>query len=62
MDTWATYAETVQPQPALRERYDRLYGIYEQLYPATVAQVHELAEIQRAEGLVPEGEPVPEPT
>ena len=26
MDTWATYAETVQPRPALRERYDRLYG------------------------------------
>jgi xylulokinase len=62
MDTWATYAETVQPQRALRERYDRLYGIYEQLYPATVAHVHELAEIQRAEGLLPEGEPVPEPT
>lgn len=62
MDTWATYAETVQPRPALRERYDRLYGIYGQLYPGTVAQVHELAEIQRAEGLVPEGEPATEAT
>jgi xylulokinase len=60
MNTWATYAETVQPRPELRERYDRLYAIYQQLYPATVTQVHELAEIQGAEGLVPEGEPVPE--
>ena len=60
MDTWATYAEHVQPRPELRERYDRLYAIYEQLYPATVAQVHELAAIQGAEGLSPEPEPVPE--
>lgn len=58
MDTWATYAETVQPRPELREGYDRLYTIYEQLYPATVTQVHALAEIQGAEGLAPEGEPV----
>jgi xylulokinase len=58
MDTWATYAETVQPRPELREGYDRLYAIYEHLYPATVTQVHALAEIQGAEGLAPEGEPV----
>jgi xylulokinase len=60
METWATYAETVEPRPELRERYDRLYAIYDQLYPATVTQMHELAAIQTAEGLVPEAEPVPE--
>ncbi len=60
MDTWATYAETVEPRRELRERYDRLYAIYEQLYPATVTQMHELAQIQGAEGLVPEGEPATE--
>jgi xylulokinase len=60
MDTWATYAETVEPRPELREGYDRLYSIYERLYPVTVELVHELAEFQGAEGLVPEGEPVPD--
>jgi xylulokinase len=60
MDTWAQYAETVEPRPELRERYDRLYAIYEQLYPATVEQVHALAAMQTAEGLVPEGEPAAE--
>jgi xylulokinase len=60
MDTWATYAETVQPREELREGYDRLYSIYERLYPVTVELVHELAEVQGAEGLVPEGEPVPD--
>jgi xylulokinase len=60
MDTWAEYADTVEPRPELRERYDRLYAIYEQLYPATRDQVHELAAIQTTEGLVPEPDPVPE--
>ena len=58
-DTWATYAETVEPRTELRERYDRLFAIYEQLYPGTVGVVHELAAIQSAEGLVPEPEPEP---
>ena len=62
MATWAEYAETVEPRPELRKRYDRLYSVYEQLYPATVTHVHELAAMQLAEGLVPEGEAVDEVT
>jgi xylulokinase len=60
MDTWADYAETVEPKPERKELYDRLYGIYTKLYPATVELVHELAGIQGDEGLVPEGEPAPD--
>jgi xylulokinase len=62
LETWAEYAETVEPRPQLRELYDRLFSVYEQLYPATVTQVHELAAMQGAEGFVPEGEPVDEVT
>ena len=30
------------------DRYERLYGIYRELYPATRTQMHALAEIQIA--------------
>jgi xylulokinase len=43
---WSTVAETVEADPAKRERYDELYAIYTELYPATKAQVHRLAAIQ----------------
>lgn len=56
MDVWATRAETVQPREELREGYDKLYEIYGELYPATLSQVHALARIQSAQGLLPEGE------
>jgi len=60
MDVWASRAETIEPREELRERYDRLYEIYVELYPATLSQVHALAGMQTAEGLLPEGEPVAE--
>lgn len=46
--TWATVAETVAPNPASRDIYDELYGIYRSLYPATSVQAHALAEVQLA--------------
>ena len=50
---WASAAETVEPDPAKREVYDRLYTIYGELYPATKSQAHALAALQAEEGLVP---------
>jgi xylulokinase len=51
---WAGAAATatVEPDPANREVYDRLYAIYRDLYPATKAHVHALAALQAEEGLV----------
>jgi xylulokinase len=43
---WNPVASTVEPDPATRERYDELYGIYRDLYPATREQAHKLAAIQ----------------
>ena len=43
---WSTVAETLKADPAKRERYDELYAIYTELYPATKAQVHRLAAVQ----------------
>jgi xylulokinase len=43
---WNPSAGTVEPDPATRERYDELYGIYRDLYPATREQAHALAAIQ----------------
>jgi xylulokinase len=43
---WNPVAGTVEPDPATRERYDELYGIYRDLYPATREQAHALAAIQ----------------
>lgn len=36
------------PDPAHRERYDELYGLYRELYPATRDITHALARLQRA--------------
>ena len=46
--SWATVAETVEPNPASRDVYDELYGVYRSLYPATVQQAHALAALQLA--------------
>ena len=45
----------MEPNPANREVYDRLYEVYQQLYPATKEQVHTLAALQLEEGVTPEG-------
>jgi len=54
-DDWEEVADTVEPNPANREVYDRLYEVYQQLYPATKKQVHTLAALQLEEGVTPEG-------
>jgi xylulokinase len=43
---WARGAERVEPDPAHRETYDRLYRSYRRLYPATREIAHELADVQ----------------
>jgi xylulokinase len=43
---WSTVAQTLTPDPAKRERYDELFEIYTELYPATIEQVHRLAALQ----------------
>ncbi len=46
---WNPTAQVVGPDPANRELYDGLYGVYRELYPATREQMHALAELQRDE-------------
>ena len=41
-------AERIEPRPALRPRYDALYGVYRELYPATRDLVHRLGDIAQA--------------
>ncbi|MFC8733365.1 FGGY-family carbohydrate kinase [Luteimicrobium sp. NPDC057192] len=43
VDAWNPVARTVQPDPALRDRYHTLYDRYLRLYDATKGVVHELA-------------------
>lgn len=47
---WARVAETVRPREELRPLYDRLYGVYRRLYPATRELAHELAALQTTTG------------
>ncbi|MGX9900664.1 FGGY-family carbohydrate kinase [Arthrobacter sp. SA17] len=44
---WNPPSHLVYPQPAVRENYDELYGMYRELYPATRELQHRLAERQR---------------
>ncbi len=44
---WNTPAETLVPDPAVRARYDELYGVYRALYPATRDLAHVAARVQR---------------
>ncbi len=46
---WATDFEVVSPDPGRRARYDQLYDLYRDLYPATTPVVHELAAMQIAD-------------
>jgi xylulokinase len=45
---WARIDRTVVPDPANADLYDRLYGTYRDLYPATKQHVHLLARLQEA--------------
>jgi xylulokinase len=45
---WAKRASLVEPAPERREVYDELYGLYRDLYPATRAVAHALAQRQEA--------------
>ncbi|MFD5214337.1 FGGY-family carbohydrate kinase [Microbacterium sp. NPDC058345] len=44
---WNPIAETIEPDPGLRETYDRLFDRYVRLYAGTRDLVHELAAQQR---------------
>ncbi|GCE22759.1 FGGY-family carbohydrate kinase [Dictyobacter kobayashii] len=44
--TWNKRAAIVQPDPQTQATYQQLYSIYRELYPATLKQVHQLANLQ----------------
>jgi xylulokinase len=48
LDTvWAANGERFTPDPATAALYDELFGVYRELYRATVGQAHTLATLQR---------------
>jgi xylulokinase len=47
IDRWNPPAALVEPDPRHADRYDRLYGLYRDLYPATRDISHALAGVQR---------------
>ncbi len=47
---WNPIVARVQPDRTVKPLYDDLYGIYRQLYPATLDQAHHLAEMQLGTG------------
>ena len=57
---WARAGRVVRPNPELSGLYDDLFGAYGDLYPATTAVVHRLADLQERqaqEGLLPPADP-----
>lgn len=46
---WNPVADVVEPDSHARDTYERLYGLYRQLYPATRSVAHALAEMQRGD-------------
>lgn len=42
-EAWNPVQETVVPRPGAAARYEELYGLYRDLYPATAGIVHDLA-------------------
>ena len=46
--TWNPVASRVEPDAAGAARYDPLYRVYRDLYPATREQTHALARLQDA--------------
>lgn len=47
IDTWNPVVRRVEPDASLAAGYDELYALYRELYPATAAVAHALAERQR---------------
>jgi len=45
---WSRIARMVTPDPSSREQYDRLYGAFCELYPATRSHMHLLSNLQRS--------------
>ena len=45
--SWNPVDHRCIPDPARRERYDELYRLYRELYPATREITHALAALQR---------------
>jgi xylulokinase len=43
IDVWNPVRAEVTPQPALAASYDRLYGLYRELYTSTASVVHQLS-------------------
>lgn len=46
---WNPPSAVVKPDPAHVDRYTEIYGLYRELYPATLPVVHELARAQVAD-------------
>ncbi|MFG3366857.1 FGGY-family carbohydrate kinase [Streptomyces sp. NPDC090032] len=46
IDTWNPVQEVVTPRPEMTSRYDELYALYRELYPASSHVVHALADFQ----------------
>ena len=44
IDVWNPVRAEVTPQPALAASYDRLYGLYRELYTSTASVVHQLGQ------------------
>ncbi|MDT5335392.1 MAG: xylulokinase, partial [Mycobacterium sp.] len=42
---WAKIEREITPNPAHRELYDELYGVWRELYPATKSAMHGLGAI-----------------
>lgn len=49
--SWNSVATRVEPNLDNREVYDKLYGVYRDLYPATASIAHSLADLQTIGGL-----------
>jgi xylulokinase len=43
---WATVGHVVEPDPRTHARYEELFEVYSELYPATKSLVHRLASVQ----------------
>jgi xylulokinase len=48
--SWSRTERVIEADPANRERYDELYGVYRELYPATREQAHTLAGLSGGAG------------
>lgn len=46
LNRWIQISDTVQPDPLLKPEYDRLYGLYRDLYAQTRPTVHALGQVR----------------